>query len=176
MKRFCFCPLWKIERTEQWLKQMEAEGNRLEKVTFMGMLYHFKSAKPRLADYIFVYTSLKEKDMSLVADGLKSTHSANEISTNASILSLYRVTNPCDLTFEKETRFIYFRTRLLAMLLLSLSMGAYVTLLAFALKWFGVMYGGIAISLLFVAYYLYGFIYTVIRVRRIDLKNNKHRK
>lgn len=66
IKRFHFCPIWRIERTEQWLKEMEASGYRLEKVTFFRMLYHFKPSKPGIAEYIFLYTSSKGEDMSTV--------------------------------------------------------------------------------------------------------------
>lgn len=66
IKRFHFCPIWRIERTEQWLKEMEASGYRLEKVTFFRMLYLFKPSKPGIAEYIFLYTSSKGEDMSTV--------------------------------------------------------------------------------------------------------------
>lgn len=41
VKRFRFIPAWKIEKTEQWLSDMEANGYRLEKITFFRLIYHF---------------------------------------------------------------------------------------------------------------------------------------
>ncbi len=173
IKRFHFCPIWRIDRTEQWLKHMEAEGYRLEKVTFFRMLYYFKPSKPRFAQYIFLYTSSKGKDMSTVAYGLRQEYSANEIISKTSFFSLYRVTKHCDLTFERETRYIYFRSLLLALFLMTLFIGSYISLMLYAFKWFAVMIGCATVFFALIAYYLYGFIYTAIHVYQINIKHRK---
>lgn len=119
VKRFRFIPAWKIEKTEQWLSDMEADGYRLEKITFLRLIYHFKSSRPRKTNYFFTYQRQKGSDMSLIAHGLMQKYSANEIENKFSTFALYRITADCDLTFEKESRLVYFRSAILESLLIS---------------------------------------------------------
>ena len=168
IKRFHFTPIWRIDQTEQWLHEMELSGYRIEKVSFFRLLYHFKQAKPKSSRYVFLYYSIRGQHMGLVGYGLKQRYNANEIKISSVFLSLLRITIPCDLTFELETRPIYFRMLTLVYLLLTLSVSIGSNLFLYALSCHWGMAVLTILSGIFVLYYLYGVLYTTAQIRKIN--------
>lgn len=61
----------------------------------------------------------------------------------------------------------------MVLFLMSLFIVSYIALMLFALKWFEVLIGCTAVFFAWIAYYLYGFIYTAIRVSQINTKHGK---
>lgn len=155
VKFFRFIPVWEIEKAERWLSDMEANGFRLEKVSFFRLIYHFKPSYPHQSTYFFTYSSSKGKDMSMIAIGLEQQYSARKVQNRLSTLSLYRIMRECDLTFEKETRLIYFRMLALESFLLS-CMTLFVPFLFFLGGRYGWALFVALLTLPIVGYNLYG--------------------
>ena len=173
IKRFHWTPIWNLEKTERWLHEMELEGYRLEKVSFFRLIYQFKQSKPKTANYFFSYTNIKGKDMSLISQGIKQNGNANEIKLTSVFLSLHRITSPCDLTFEHETRPIYLRELITVYFLLSLFTCLFGILCLSAFDCIGVLIFYSILSGIEVLYYLYGLFDISAQIQRINRKLKK---
>ena len=174
IKRFHYTPLWKIEKTEQWLAEMEQNGYRLEKISCFGLLYHFKCAKSRSVNYLFWFDGLRADGRNGVANDLIRRLSANEVrSTITTSLTALRITAPCDLTFELDTRAIYFRVLLLSNFLTWLFCNLYGTVFLYAVQWMGPMLIWAVLTGVLTAYYLYGVIRMTIQIGKINRKLKK---
>lgn len=174
VKRFHYSPIWKIEKTEQWLQEMELSGYRLEKVSHFGMLYHFKPSKPKTVNYLFWFDGFRGDGMNSVADGLVRRVSANEIRTTpTTLLTLLRITAPCDLTFELDTRPIYLRVLIFFNFLAWLICNLMGSMLLYAVGWRIAMLFYGAFTGAMVVYYLYGLICIAVRISKINRKLKK---
>lgn len=121
-------PIWKVEETERWLREMEESGWRLVKVSRFGWKYHFKQSKPKSVQYFFGTYDIGNNARILTTcmlafhSILQTVHLANEIPVSRfTPMWLYRITKDSDLTFEKEMRLLLLRNQAIENLIFSLS-------------------------------------------------------
>ena len=174
IKRFHYTPLWKIEKTEQWLAEMETNGYRLEKVSCLGLLYHFKCSKSRSVNYLFWFDGFHGYGSNGVANDLIRRLSASEVrSTITTSLTTLRITAPCDLAFELDTRAIYFRMLLFTNFLTWLFCNLYGTVFLYAIQWKALMLIWAVLTGALTAYYLYGLLRITVQIAKINRKLKK---
>lgn len=111
MKKFFFFPLWKIEKIEKELSQLELNGWRLDRLSAFNC-FHFVESSPKHTSYFFTYKLLKENGMADIEHFLKSKHGANPVqgAPTASILHtvyVYRMVSSADLEKPRFYRNIY---------------------------------------------------------------------
>ena len=100
MKKFFFFPLWKVEKIEKALSNMEQNGWRLDKISFFNC-FHFVESSPKKTSYFFTYKLIKENGMADIEHFLKSKLGANPVNgAPAAILHsvyVYRIASDADL-------------------------------------------------------------------------------
>lgn len=55
MKIYKFWWAWQYETIKNWLEEMEMHGQKLEKVTYIGTVFHFKDSTPQKSRYCLAY-------------------------------------------------------------------------------------------------------------------------
>ena len=98
MKKHFFYPLWKIEKLEEKLSNLERMGWRLDRISPINSFY-FVESSAKDSSYFFTYKLIKENGMADIEHYIKSKLRANPVSGNpaASILHsvyVYRIV-PC---------------------------------------------------------------------------------
>ena len=88
MRKFIFFPLWKIEKTEHTLAEMEKSGYRLTRVMFSYWFY-FQKASPKDIRYFFEYKSFRGKTIPFDYF-LLSNHNANIVKNVYCYYSVFR--------------------------------------------------------------------------------------
>lgn len=179
-------PIWKVEETEQWLREMEESGWRLVKVSLFGWKYHFKQSKPKSVQYFFGTSEGKKKEFFWTTDmlpfymAMKSVYQANEIpKTWSAPLWLYRITMDADLTFEKDTRLLYLRNQAIENVVSAIVFCLYFAMLLFLayvglplLFWivlpvYSILFGS------WIGYAIFGLAKTARRVREFNKRNRR---
>lgn len=126
MKRFFFFPLWKIEKIEKELSELELNGWRLDRLSAFNC-FHFVESSPKHTSYFFTYKLIKENGMADIERFLKSKHGANPVqgSPTASILYtvyVYRMVSSEDLEKPRFYRNIYLQHLVSQKILLGISL------------------------------------------------------
>lgn len=111
MKKFFYCPLWKIEKLEENLSNLEQMGWRLDRVSPINC-FHFVKSSAKDSSYFFTYKLIRENGMADIEHYLKSKHRANPVHGTpvASILHsvyVYRIVSCGDLEKPRFYRNIY---------------------------------------------------------------------
>lgn len=124
MKKFFFCPLWKIEKLEEKLSKLEQMGWRLDRLSPFNC-FHFVESSAKDTSYFFTYKLIKENGMADIEHCLKSKHSANPVrgTPGASILHsvyVYRIVACADLEKPRFYRNIYLQHLVCQKILLGL--------------------------------------------------------
>lgn len=106
-KRFIF-PIWKAEKIEKELSEIENDGYRLESVSKFGN-FHFKPCAPRKSDYVFTLFYGKGEISMISTEQFLKENGGNEIKYKNSFLNLtnksvFRVTKDIDLTEIRNNR------------------------------------------------------------------------
>ena len=100
MKKFFFFPLWKVEKIEKALSNMEQNGWRLDRISFFNC-FHFVESPPKKTSYFFTYKLIKENGMADIEHFLKSKLGANPVNgAPTAILHsvyVYRIASDADL-------------------------------------------------------------------------------
>ena len=100
MKKFFFFPLWKVEKIEKALSNMEQNGWRLDRISFFNC-FHFVESPPKKTSYFFAYKLIKENGMADIEHFLKSKLGANPVNgAPVAILHsvyVYRIASDADL-------------------------------------------------------------------------------
>ncbi len=169
MKKFIFFPLWKIDKLENKLNEMEKRGYRLDYIKYAYWFY-FKESKPKDSDYIITYTMYNDNHPGMYECGhqLLSEYSANEIQTIQTKYNVYRITGENrdfkNLIAYRDKYFqcVYFKNMLGVLLLLLIVLIPIII---------GIIFNGITISdgmililieeivlLMLAIYYFYGYI------------------
>ncbi len=104
MTKFIFAPLWRTDKTEETLINIEKNGYRLINVKF-NHWFEFKECKPKKTNYICTFTDSRGMSMDNWDNSLLTQYNAEKISSKYTMLNYYRVPNPKhDLSFLKETK------------------------------------------------------------------------
>lgn len=111
MKKFFSYPLWKIEKLEETLSNLEQMGWRLDRVSPVNC-FHFVESSAKDTSYFFTYKLIKENGMADIEHYLKSKLSAHPVcgTPAASILHsvyVYRIVSCEDLEKPRFYRNIY---------------------------------------------------------------------
>ena len=129
MTKFFFFPLWKIEKVEEKLSNLERNGWRLDRLSPFNC-FHFVKASAKDASYFFTYNLIKDIGMADIEHYLKSKHNANPVrgTTSTSIfhaVNVYRIVSNADLEKPQFYRNIYLQHLVRQQLLL----GAFIPVL-----------------------------------------------
>lgn len=190
MKKFMFFPLWKINKLENKLNEMEKQGYRLDYIKYAYWFY-FKESKSKNSDYIITYTMPKDNHSGMYEYGyeLLSEYSANEIKSTQTIYNVYRITGENrdfkDLIAYRDKYFqrVYFQYMIISLFFLLISIvpmilslifdGAIITddVNSFALDEFVFLMIMGVVSLLFAIYYFYGYIQQKKKVKKWQQDN-----
>lgn len=110
MKKFFFFPLWRVEKIEKELSDLEQKGWHLDRISFFNC-FHFVESSPRKASYFFTYRMIKEKGMADTEHFLKSKLGASPVNGSSESLlfsvSVYRIVSDADLQKPSFYRNIY---------------------------------------------------------------------
>ena len=111
MKKFFLFPLWKVDKIEESLSELEQRGWRLDGLSAFNC-FRFVESSPKDASYFFTYKLLKENGMADIEHFLKSKYGADPVrgTPAASILHevcVYRITTCADLDKPRFYRNIY---------------------------------------------------------------------
>ncbi len=113
MKKYMFFPLWKIEKLEDWLEEMEKKGYFLDNIKY-SYFFSFRESVPREGHYFLTYKSFRGAGMGSWEYALESTHKANPVKTKMCFYSMYRTKESKEkLSLLFETRLDYFKRLLL---------------------------------------------------------------
>lgn len=122
VKRF-FSPIWKCEKIESKLEQLENDGWRLNKISGLRK-FQFVKSSPQTTRYFFTCSFVKESGMIQTEQLLKRQYKATKISGNfiegLKTTSVYRITREADLLQRKVYRNIYLRHLVLQYILIGL--------------------------------------------------------
>lgn len=185
-----FFPLWKIEKLENKLNEMEEQGYRLDCIKYSYWFY-FKKATPKSTDYILTYNMPRDNQpgMYIYERKLLSEHSASVI--KSSKYNVFRITGENrdfnDLIGYRSEYFqhVYFQFMLASLLpalilavplILSIHFnGAIVTndMDAFAKGEFVFSMIFEVVLLFFAVYYFYGYIQQKKKVKKWERDNLK---
>lgn len=113
--------------------------------------------------------------MSLIAHGLTRNYSANEIENKFSTFALYRITADCDLTFEKESRLVYFCSAILESLLIS-CLPLLIPIFLCMYGQFGWAIGSALLTLPAILFNLHGFCRQTAKIRAYHNRNKITKK
>lgn len=93
IKKFIFFPIWKIDKLENKLNEMEKQGYRLDYIKYSYWFY-FKKTNPQNSNYIITYDMAKDNrpGMYEYRHQLLSEYSANKILTKYTKFNIFRVT------------------------------------------------------------------------------------
>lgn len=111
MTKFFFFPLWKIEKVEEELSNLEGNGWRLDRLSPFNC-FHFVKSSAKDTSYFFTYNLIKDIGMADIEHFLKAKHSANPVrgTTSTSIfhtVNVYRIVSNADLEKPRFYRNIY---------------------------------------------------------------------
>ena len=133
MKKHFHFPLWKVDKIEEQLSNLEQNGWRLDRISTFNC-FHFVESSPKNTSYFFTYNLIKDYGMTDVEHLLKSKHSANPVrrNPNASILHtiyVYRITACADLEKPRFYRNIYLQHLVRQKLLLGIALPIFSSLM-----------------------------------------------
>ncbi len=102
MKKFFFFPLWKVEKIEAELSELEQQGWRLDKFSPFHC-FHFVKSSIKSTSFFFTYKLIKENGMADMEHFLKSKLNASPVhGTTASLFhSVYVYRIPSRPSLEK---------------------------------------------------------------------------
>ena len=176
MRKFIFFPLWKIEKTESILEEMEKSGYRLTRVVFSYWFY-FQKAIPKDNKYFFAYKAFRGKIIPFDYF-LLSNHNANIVKNVYSYYSVYRTkATKEELKLLYDVRLEYIKEVLLENFLVWLFL--FVLLLCILLKQilsnqinvlFFLCAFLVVVSLFGVIYYFYGYLFQVRKIKQLMKK------
>lgn len=93
MKKIIYYPLWKIEKLEKKLNDLEVAGWRLKSVQY-SLVFNFEKSKSKCANYIITYNLAKDNTPSMFEYEriLLSKYSANKIFSKGTGYNFFRIT------------------------------------------------------------------------------------
>lgn len=93
MRIFKYCPLWKIDKLEDFLSKSELNGWRLSGIKF-SYFFYFDKCKSKDTEYIITYNMAKDCTpcMYQYEQQLLTDYCANRINTKATGYSVFRIT------------------------------------------------------------------------------------
>ncbi len=106
MKKFFWFPLWKVEKAEAWLSEMEREGWRLVKVGAFHR-FHFKKSVSKEKSYFFTWSMIKGRGMWDTENYLKGKCNADAIPSSGWCSLLY-MEEVFRMTHMEEPEKLYF--------------------------------------------------------------------
>lgn len=163
MKKVIFFPLWRIEKLESYLENMEQQGYRLDNIKY-SYCFFFKQSIPIQMQYFLSYKSFRGQSMGCCDYALTSRYGANNIKSKLSFYTMYRTKEQKDrLSLLYEVRLDYIRVKLLEYALTSMfcALIFIVTLTAQLIQssynglWFLCIV--VAICVCMTVYYFYGY-------------------
>jgi len=185
MKRFIFFPLWKIEKLEKTLEEMERQGYRTTYVKYSYWFY-FKESMSKETSYFLSYTSPRGQSMSSCDYAILSEHKGHPVNHKSCYYELFRTTESkgeLDLLYGIRADFI--KHILSQKIFISLFMLLIISALGFAriMANKGVVTGNLAeiiylslffaVCLFFSVYYIYGYIKQCKKIKKWE---NEHKK
>ncbi len=114
MKKFIFNPLWKTDKTEEKLSQLERNGYRLINVKF-NYWFYFKKSEKRNVSYFCSFSDGRGLTMTNWESSICSNYSAQKIDTKFTSLNYYRVTkdnSKDELLFLRETKEDFMKSKI----------------------------------------------------------------
>ena len=122
MKKFIFFPLWKIEKIEKYLKDMELHGYRLDCIKY-SYIFYFKESTPKEMCYFLSYKSFIGTSMGSWDYAMVTNHRANQIRSKMCFFKMYRTKKKSEkILLLYETRLDYIKAILLEKALMELSL------------------------------------------------------
>ena len=132
MKKFIPFPLWKIEKIEKYLEEMEQDGYRLEKIKYSHFFY-FKKSESKQMRYFISLKSFRGISMGSYDYSLLSTHNANPVESKMCSYTMYRTRDSEeDLWLLYAARLEHIRIKLLGSALAMLLLTAILLAVAFS--------------------------------------------
>ena len=127
MRKFFFYFIWKSDKLETFLNEMEEKGFRLDHVSFR-YFFSFKRAKPKSVRYVDAYTFMKDCGMMQYSYDIRRNNAADIVPVyHSGLMQIHRVPDrQADLSDFETGRNRYMRGVLLQKIvfLLFILMGA----------------------------------------------------
>ena len=173
MRKFIFFPLWKIEKTEHTLAEMEKSGYRLTRVMFSYWFY-FQKASPKDIRYFFEYKSFRGKTIPFDYF-LLSNHNANIVKNVYCYYSVFRTkATKEEMKLLYDVRLEYIKGVLLENFLISLVLfvllfpiflnricSNQINVFCFLYAFF------VVVSFFSSIYYFYGYLFQIRKIKKI---------
>lgn len=176
IKKFIFFPIWKIDELENYLKEMEKQGYRLDYIKYSYWFY-FKESNPKEMNYFLSYKSFRGQNMDHCDYAIESEHNGHIINHTYSYYRLYRSADESDnLKFLYEVRQDYILHKILENFFSILIFFLLFLVLIFLTKTLQEkIFNAIAviICLIIMMYYLYGYIKQKQKVKKWEKDNLK---
>lgn len=181
MKKFIFFPLWKIDEIENFLKEMEKQGYRLDYIKYSYWFY-FKETTLKDVNYFISYNISKQLNCSFCDSNILSNHYGHKVNSAHCFYNLYRTTES-----KEKLDFLYEIQREITLhsILKLFCTAFFMFLILFTLTFLGIKNtSSDIVSLIFMLfcnflclffsiYYLYGYIKQKQKVKKWEKDNLK---
>lgn len=132
MKKYKYFTLWEIEALEKFLKEMEQDGYRLDKVK-CSYCFYFKKTTPKEVNYFLSYKPVRGNRLGMCECDLGADYNANIVESKMSFYKMYRTkVSKEKLLFFYEVRMDCIRVTLLERALTSLFLALLFLIIFFA--------------------------------------------
>lgn len=170
MKKRIFYPIWKLEKIEAELAQMERQGWRLSRLLGMNG-FEFTKSPPKETQYFLTYSAPRGPYMFDIENEIKSQAKANPVGEDMSSIrsvKAFRITQQIDLQSVKKERdrclLKIMRYNMLCLLLLTVPwLSIFIMACICDENWFRMLLAGILSAVFLVGAVYYGVAWWMIK-------------